>query len=133
MQTKEQVNTTNKVKSIIFPTTIKLKTIELKVYAMLDTGANKNILFKTAIPQEDQQTLIQPVELVQYNQEKLILTKYISSVPIIINNTTLVLPQTYLVPTISLYHFILDLNFVHSLQEGIVIQNNQVKNRKTKG
>ena len=36
------------------------------------------------------------------------------------------LPQTYLVPTISLYHFILGLNFVHSLQEGITIQNNQV-------
>ena len=36
------------------------------------------------------------------------------------------MPQTYLVPTISLYHFILGLNFVHSLQGGIPIQNNQV-------
>ena len=36
------------------------------------------------------------------------------------------LPQTYLVLTISLYHFILSLNFVHSLQERITIQNNQV-------
>ena len=36
------------------------------------------------------------------------------------------LPQTYLVSTISLYPFILDLNFVHSLQGGITIQNNQV-------
>ena len=36
------------------------------------------------------------------------------------------LPQTYLVPTISLYHFILGLNFVHSLQERIAVQNNQV-------
>ena len=60
------------------------------------------------------------------NQQKLILTKYISNVPIIINNITLVLPQTYLVPTISLYPFILGLNFVHSLQGGITIQNNQV-------
>ena len=54
------------------------------------------------------------------------LTKYISNVPIIINNITLVLPQTYLVHIISLYHFILGLNFVHSLQGGITIQNNQV-------
>ena len=103
IQTIEQVNMANKVKSIIFPTTIKLKTIELKVDAMLDTGASKNLLFETLVPQEDQQTLIQPVELIQYNQQKLILTKYISNVPIIINNITLVLPQTYLVPTISLY------------------------------
>ena len=36
------------------------------------------------------------------------------------------LPQTYLLPTISLYPFILGLNFVHSLQGGITIQNNQV-------
>ena len=36
------------------------------------------------------------------------------------------LPQTYLVPTISLYSFIIGLNFVHSLQGGITIQNNQV-------
>ena len=36
------------------------------------------------------------------------------------------LPQTYLVPTISLYPFILGLNFVHFLQGGITIQNNQV-------
>ena len=35
VQTIEQVNMTNKVKSIIFPTIIKLKTIELKVDAML--------------------------------------------------------------------------------------------------
>ena len=91
---------------------------------MLDTEASKNLLFETLVPQEDQQTLVQPVELIQYNQQKLILTKYISNVPIIINNITLVLPQTYLVPTISLYSFILGLNFVHSLQGGITIQNN---------
>ena len=54
------------------------------------------------------------------------LTTYILNVPIIINNITLGLPQTYLVLTISLYHFILGLNFVHSLQGGITIQNNQV-------
>ena len=42
---------------------------------MLDTGASKNLLFETLVPQEDQQTLVQPVELVQYNQQKLILTK----------------------------------------------------------
>ena len=82
---------------------------------MLDTWASKNLLFETLVPQEYQQTLVQPIELVQYNQQKLILTKYISNVPIIINSITLVLPQTYLVPTISLYHFILELNFVHSL------------------
>ena len=35
VQTIEQVNMENKVKSIIFPTIIKLKTIELKVDAML--------------------------------------------------------------------------------------------------
>ena len=92
---------------------------------MLDTGASKNLLFETLVPQEDQQTF-QPVELIQYNQQKLILTKYISNIPIIINNITLVLPQTYLLPTISLYPFILGLNFVHSLQGGITIQNNQV-------
>ena len=115
VQTIEQVNMTNKVKSIIFPTIIKLKTIKLKVHAILDIGASKNLLFETLVPQEDQQTLVQPIELVQYNQQKLILTKYISNVPIIINNITLVLPQTYLVPTISLYPFILGLNFVHFL------------------
>ena len=104
---------------------IKLKTIELKVDAMLDTRASKNLLFETLVPQEDQKILVQPVELVQYNQQKLILIKYISNVPIIINNITLVLPQTYLVRTISLYPFILGLNFVHSLR-GITIQNNQV-------
>ena len=82
----------NKVKSIIFSTTIKLKTIELKVDAMLDIGASKNLLFETLVSQEDQQTLVQLVELVQYNQQKLILTKYISNIPIIINNITLVLP-----------------------------------------
>ena len=54
----------NKVKSIIFPTRIKLETIELKVDEMLDTGASKNLLFKTLVPQEDHQTLVQPVELV---------------------------------------------------------------------
>ena len=54
----------NKVKSIIFPTTIKLKTIELKVDAMLDTRASKNLLFETLVPQEHQQTLVQQVELV---------------------------------------------------------------------
>ena len=77
IQTIEQINMANKVKSIIFPTTIKLKTIELKVDAMLDTRASKNLLFETLVPQEDQQTLVQPLELVQYNQQKLILTKYI--------------------------------------------------------
>ena len=64
IQTIEQVNMANKVKSIIFPTTIKLKTIELKVDAMLDTRASKNLLFETLVPQEDQQTLVQPLELV---------------------------------------------------------------------
>ena len=43
IQTIEQVNNANKVKSIIFPTTIKLKTIELKVDTMLDTRASKNL------------------------------------------------------------------------------------------
>ena len=82
---------------------------------MLDTGISKNLLFETLVPQEDQQTLFQPVKLVQYNQQKLILTKYISNVPIIINSITLMLPQIYIIPTISLYHFILGLNFVHTL------------------
>ena len=82
---------------------------------MLDTGISKNLLFETLVPQEDQQTLFQPVKLVQYNQQKLILTKYISNVPIIINSITLMLPQIYFIPTISLYHFILGLNFVHTL------------------
>ena len=50
IQTIEQVNMTNKVKSMIFPTTIKLKTIELKVDAMLDIGASKNLLFETLVP-----------------------------------------------------------------------------------
>ena len=68
----------------------------------------------------------QPVELVQYNQEKLILTKYIANVPMIINYITMTLPQTYLVPSISLCPFILGLNFVHSLQGGITMQNNKV-------
>ena len=54
------------------------------------------------------------------------LTKYIANVPMIINNITMTLPQTYLDPSISLYPFILGLNFVHSLQGGITIQNNQV-------
>ena len=58
------VNTANKVKSIKFPTTIKLKKTEIKVEAMLDTGASKNLLFETLVPKEDQQTLTQPVELV---------------------------------------------------------------------
>ena len=93
---------------------------------MLDTGASKNLLFETLVSKEDQQTLTQPVELVQYNQEKIIITKYIANVPMIINNITMTLPQTYLVPSISLYPFILGLNFVHSLQGGITIQNNQV-------
>ena len=116
------VNTTNKVKSITFPTTIKLKKTEIKVEAMLDIGTSKNLSFETLVPKEEQQTLTQPlelvqyVELVQYNQEKLILTKYIANVPIIINNITVTLPQTYLVNSISLYPFILGLNFVHSLQ-----------------
>ena len=64
IQTKEQVNTANKVKYIIFPTTIKLKTLESKLDVMLDTRANKNILFGTLVPQEDQRILIQPLELV---------------------------------------------------------------------
>ena len=59
IKTIEQVNMVNKVKSIIFPTIIKLK-----VNAMLDTGASKSLLFETLVPQEDQQTLVQPVELV---------------------------------------------------------------------
>ena len=54
IQTIEQVNMANKVKSIIFPTTIKLKTIELKVNAMLDNGVSKNLLFETLVSQEDQ-------------------------------------------------------------------------------
>ena len=120
------VNTTNKVKTITFLATIKLKKNEIKVEAMLDTGASKNLLFETLVPKEDQQTLTQPVELVQYNQEKIIITKYIDNIPMIINNITMTLPQTYLVPSISLYPFILGLNFVHSLQGGITIQNNQV-------
>ena len=37
------VNTANKVKSITFQTTIKLKKTEIKVEAMLDTGASKNL------------------------------------------------------------------------------------------
>ena len=82
---------------------------------MLDTWASKNLLFETLVPQEDQQTF-QPVELIQYNQQKLILTKYISNVPIIINSITLMLPQIYFIPTISLYPLIWGLNFVHSLQ-----------------
>ena len=120
------VNTANKVKTITFPATIKLKKTEIKVEAMLDTGASKNRLFETLVPKEDQQTLTQPIELVQYNQEKIIITKYIANVPMIINNITMTLPQTYLAPSISLYPFILGLNFVHSLQGGITIQNNQV-------
>ena len=40
----------NKVKFIIFATIIKLKTIELKVDTMLDTGVNKNLLFETLVP-----------------------------------------------------------------------------------
>ena len=47
------VNTTNKVKSITFSTTIKFKKIEIKVEAMLYTGANKNLLFETLVPKED--------------------------------------------------------------------------------
>ena len=58
--------------------------------------------------------------------KKIILTKYIANVPMIINNLTMTLPQTYLVPSISLYSFSLGLNFAHSLQGGITIQNNQV-------
>ena len=40
------VNITNKVKSITFPTTIKLKKTEIKVEAMLDTEASKNFYLK---------------------------------------------------------------------------------------
>ena len=50
------VNTANKVKTITFPATIKLKKNEIKVEAMLDTGASKNLLFETLVPKEDQQT-----------------------------------------------------------------------------
>ena len=49
IQTIEQVNMANKVKSIIFPTTIKLKTIELKVDAMLVTSASKNLLYLSTL------------------------------------------------------------------------------------
>ena len=83
---------------------------------MLDTRASKNLLIETLVPQENQQTLIQPIELVEYNQENLILTKYMANVSIIINIITLTLPQTNLVPNVSLYPFILGLNFIHSLQ-----------------
>ena len=119
-------NTAKKVKSITFPATIKLKKTEIKVEAMLDTEASKNLLFQTLVSKEDQQILTQPIELVQYNQKKLILTKYIANVLMIINNITMTLLQTYLVPSISLYSFILGLNFVHFLQGGITIQNKQV-------
>ena len=50
IQKKEQENTANKVKSIIFPIIIKLKIIEIKVDAMLDIRANKNPLFETLLP-----------------------------------------------------------------------------------
>ena len=40
------INTANKVKSITFPTTIKLKKTEIKVEAMLDTGVSKNLYLK---------------------------------------------------------------------------------------
>ena len=83
---------------------------------MLDTRASKNLFIETLVPQENQQTLIQPIELVEYNQENLILTKYMANVSIIINIITLTLPQTNLVPNVSLYPFILGLNFIHSLQ-----------------
>lgn len=43
----------NKVKSIIF-----LATIKLKVYVILDIGANKNLQYETLVPKEDQQTLL---------------------------------------------------------------------------
>lgn len=53
---------TNKVKSIIFPlATIKLKILELKMDVMLDTKANKNLLFETLILQKDEQILAQPL------------------------------------------------------------------------
>ena len=64
--------------------------------------------------------------LVQYNQEKQIPTKYVADVYIIINNINLTLLQTYFLPNVSLYHFILGFNFIHSLQGGITIQRNQV-------
>ena len=78
---------------------------------MLNTGASKNLLFETLVPKENQQTLTQPIELVQYNQEKLILTKYIANVLMIINKITMTLPQTYLVPSISLYPFFFRFKF----------------------
>ena len=46
---------------------IKLQTIELKIDAMLEIGASKNLLFEILVSQEDQQTLTQPVKLIQYN------------------------------------------------------------------
>ena len=49
VQTLEEVNMVNKVKYIVFPTTIKLKTIELKVDAMLVTSASKNLLYLSTL------------------------------------------------------------------------------------
>lgn len=68
IQLNEQINMTNKIKSIIFLTMIKLKTLELQIDAMLDTRASKNLLFETLLSQKEQQTLTQPIELSQYNQ-----------------------------------------------------------------
>lgn len=68
IQLNEQINMTNKIKSIIFLTMIKLKTLELQIDAMLDIRASKNLLFETLLSQKEQQTLTQPIELSQYNQ-----------------------------------------------------------------
>lgn len=47
---------------------IKLKTLELQIDVMLDTRASKNLLFETLLSQKKQQTLSQPIELIQYYQ-----------------------------------------------------------------
>lgn len=59
---------TNEIKSIIFLIMIKLKTLELQIDVMLNTRASKNLLFETLLSQKKQQTLTQPVELIQYYQ-----------------------------------------------------------------
>lgn len=57
------------IKQIVTKKNIKIKfqTIELKIDAMLEIGASKNLLFKILVSQEDQQTLTQSVKLTQYN------------------------------------------------------------------
>lgn len=68
IQINEQINMTNEIKSIIFLIMIKLKTLELQIDVMLDTRASKNLLFETLLSRKKQQTLTQPVELIQYYQ-----------------------------------------------------------------